>query len=528
MRSFLVMAIVLLAGMAMGDDRPNILLFLVDDMGMNDSSVEFAQGGSVWNKMYDTPAMERLAVGGMKFVNAYAASPVCSPTRDSLMTGKNPARSNISSWIGHGMPSNSFLLSPDWAKDGLQPGDGNVTLPSVLREAGYLTAHIGKSHFGASGTAGGEPRNLGFEVNIAGSHRGSPSGGYTGGWVKFPELYPGLEAYGADEYITDVLTVEAKKVIDRAVGEGRPFFMNMAHYAVHTPITGQGDPDYLERYQKAGRPKTEDDYAAMIASMDASLGGLLDHLKAKGIAGNTLVFFLSDNGGLSNHTRSTVGRKVVKTLSGEEVMVDFSRDRHNWPIRSGKGSGYEGGVRIPMIVGWADGKGKGLKIEAGSVCEEPVITDDFFPTVLKVAGIKNRAKYLKEIDGVDLGPLLRGEKFERGRGLVFHFPHQWYKDVGVGEGIDPFTAIRRGDWKLIWFYGDGVADGIGYDPRWELYNLRDDLSEENDVAGLFVEKREELREELLGWMREVGAQTPRVKVGGSKSKEGYEIVLPER
>ncbi|MHC4996729.1 MAG: sulfatase-like hydrolase/transferase, partial [Planctomycetota bacterium] len=244
------------------ETRPNIILFLVDDMGWNDTSVPFAPGGTTWNAMYDTPAMESLASRGMRFTNAYAASPVCSPTRISFMTGKNPARTRFSSWIGHNMPSNSYLLSPLWQKNGLQPGDGHTTLPAILNNEGYLTAHVGKAHFGAAGTPGSDPLTLGFEVNVAGGHRGGPSGGYTGPWIKNPQLFPGLEDYPADAYLTDVLTIEAKKIISRAAKEGRPFFMNMAHYAVHTPIIGQGDPKTLGGYQAAGRPDPEEDYAS--------------------------------------------------------------------------------------------------------------------------------------------------------------------------------------------------------------------------------------------------------------------------
>ena len=250
--------------------QPNIVLFLVDDMGWQDTSVAFHTERTVWNELYRTPNMQRLADQGMRFTNAYAASPVCSPTRVSLMTGRNPARTHVSDWVGHGIAGNRHVKAPDWAVTGLQPGR-HVTLPQILRENGYRTIHVGKAHFGGVNTAGADPTRLGFDINIAGGHTGGPDGSYFLPWN--PSRHPGLEDYPAGTYISDALTLEANKTIDQAVDDRVPFFLNMAHYAVHAPLSGQGDPDYMDPYKD--RPNPEDDYAALLESMDASLGPFL-------------------------------------------------------------------------------------------------------------------------------------------------------------------------------------------------------------------------------------------------------------
>lgn len=474
--------------------RPNIVLFVVDDLGWQDTSVEFHHERTVWNDLYDTPNMQRLARSGMRFTNAYAASPVCSPTRVSLLTGRGPARSKVTSWVGHGQPRNQFLESPTWASAGLQPSDNVATLPKILRAAGYRTVHVGKAHFGGIETAGADPRNLGFDVNRGGSHIGGPSG-YFSPWVTHPDLYPHLAEHPDGTYLTTALTIAANQAIDAAVADRVPLFLYVAHYAVHAPIDGQGEPELVAQYRAAGRPDSEADYAAMIASTDASLGAILEKLVTQGVAENTLVIFVSDNGGLSNHTRSTKGACAVQTLDGRELTVNFQRNRHNWPLRSGKGSAYEGGIRVPMIVSWAGQTADGtsahssLAITPGSTNDKPVVSSDIFSTLLAVAGIEDVVQYQTDkqgrpsVDGVDLTPLFSGgDTFDRDDALYFHYPHQWYKDIGTGEGIEPFSAIRDGNFKLIWFYGDGVTDGVGRDPRLELYNVADDIGEQRALS----------------------------------------------
>ena len=521
-----------LASLAGAQRKPNIILFVVDDMGWQDTSVEFHSHQTVWNTLYNTPNMQRLANSGMKFTNAYSASPVCSPTRVSMLTGKNPARSRVTDWVrqtGERGNANTYLRSPnDWRMQGKQPGDGLLTLPTILKANGYRTAHVGKAHFGSRDAEGGNhPTNLGFDINIGGSEIGSPVS-YFSPWSKKPNLYPNLERHAEGAYINDVLTIEANQIIHQAVADDMPFFINMAHYAVHTRIRGQGAPNFLPAYQKANRPDPEDDYAAILESMDARLGSLLDNLAAEGIEDNTLVIFISDNGGLSNHARNLSGVQTVQTLDGKNVSVNFQKDHHNSPLRSGKGTAYEGGIRVPMIVSWAGQKPEQLPINtrlpiaAGSTSHKPVISDDIFTTLLHVASVANVNQYLKDdeghrtIDGVDLTPILDGSgTFQRSRPMVIHYPHQWYKNIGIGEGVEPFSAIRSGDYKLIYFYGDGKPDGVGLDPRLELYNLADDLGEQNalshDENALLLQR---LTNDLASYLRKVEAPLPIVKATG--------------
>ena len=497
--------------------KPNIILFIVDDMGWQDTSVPMQKKRTVWNDLYFTPNMELLAKKGMRFSQAYASHPVCSPTRVSLMTGKNPARSRVDDWVGHGDAVNQYLSSGNWAKEGLQPGDGNLTLPTILRRAGYRTIHIGKAHFGAK--EGGNPCNLGFDINIGGSHGGGPWGGWYSPWLgKFQDMYPNLEKHPKGEYLTDAITEEAERLITQAVKDHVPFFLNMAQYAVHTQIAAAPEK-YLSHY-KDGRPKVERDYGSMITAMDASLGRILARLEdpngdgdtSDSIATNTFIYLISDNGGLSNHTRSNAGE--VELTDGRKVL--FKRDRHNWPARSGKGSGYEGGIRIPMIVAWAGQKSNQppinfqIKIVPNSLCEQPVHTDDVFPTILALAGVKNPVDS-NLLDGENLLGLFNGKPFKRQKALYWHYPHQWYRDIGVGEGIEPFSAVRIGEWKLIYFYGDGVNDGVGYDPRTELYNLKDDMSESHNLATKYPERARTMRRQLFSWLKKINAELPIVR-----------------
>ena len=334
---------------------PNIILFLVDDMGWQDTSVPFAAERTVWNHLYRTPHMEDLARRGMKFTEAYAAHPVCSPTRTSMMTGENPARTHIDDWVGHGQSANQYLRSPAWASQGLQPDGGHALLPRLLARRGYRTIHVGKAHFGGEGTAGADPTELGFDVNVAGSHSGGPWGGWISPWLgEYASFYPGLEDRPEGEYLTDAITVKALDALGSAIRDEVPFFLNMAQFAVHARIAPA--PAFIAGYGD-GRPRVEADYASMLESMDASLGAILALLRdpdgdgdpSDGVAGNTLVLFLSDNGGLSNHSRSRAG--AVELADG--TRASFVKDGHNRPLRSGKGSAYEGGIRVPMIVAWA-------------------------------------------------------------------------------------------------------------------------------------------------------------------------------
>lgn len=473
---------------------PNIVFFFVDDMGWQDTSVPFWTQSTLANRHFRTPAMEQLAKQGVKFTQAYSHA-VCSPTRTSIMLGQNPARHRVTNWtLFHDKDQSGKwgrVGAPiGWRKSGIQPADR--PLPVLLQEAGYFTIHCGKAHWGANGTPGKNPRTLGFDVNIAGHAAGGP-GSYSGkknfgnekpGTHTLPWGIPGLEAYhGQEIHLTDACTQEATAAVTRAVATGKPFYLYMAHYAVHAPI--QPHPRFMAGYSGKTYPGTEIPipenearYASMVEGMDASLGACLAHIEKLGVAENTLVIFTSDNGGLSVHSRG-------KTPRGA------GRDAHNWPLRSGKGSAYEGGTRVPFLVSWARPNASHpaqarLPLAAGTTSAQPILCEDLFPTILGVAGATcstNRA-----VDGRDLRPYWMNRGREMERKLVFHYPHVWGPR---GPGYEPHSAMRQGRYKLIYFYNDR---------RFELYDLQEDLAESQDLAqaepGRVVAMARSLRAEL--------------------------------
>ncbi len=449
---------------------PNIVVFLVDDLGWQDTSVPFHAQVTPFNERYNTPNWEKLAANGTKYTNAYAAGPVCTPSRTSLLTGQSPARSHITYWTLFKDKDNSkkhpTLSPPDWDLDALQPGE--LTLPLLLKGAGYHTMHVGKAHLGAVDSPGGDPENLGFDVNVAGHGAGGPGSFY--GTHRFMATrekmdfdnhqiwdVPGLEKYhDKDIFLSEALAIEACNEIERAVETGKPFFLHFAPYAVHAPL--MPNPKYIEKYD--GIDKREAAYATMIESADAALGSVLDKLDELKIAGNTIVIFTSDNGGLSAHSRG--GKPHT----------------HNAPLRSGKGSAYEGGIRVPLVV-------KGLEKKA-SVNTANVITHDLFPTILKYAGATIPEDHI--VDGVRLDAL------DRSRVIGWHQPHQW---GASGPGIEPFTAIRQGKWKLIFFH-DGQ--------RYELYDLENDIGETNNVCAEFPVVCQTMQKKLVTWAKDRDAQ----------------------
>ena len=423
------------------DSPPNIVLFLVDDMGWQDTSVPFAKETTPFNKRYHTPHMEKLAAAGMKFTQAYACS-VCSPTRVSLMTGLNAARHRVTNWTLRKNASNDGrhpkLKFPRWNVNGLSPVAGiertvhAKALPAFLREAGYRTIHVGKAHFGAIDTPASDPKTIGFDVNIAGHAAGGPGSflgtqNFSAAWRKGSRVWdvPGLEAYhGKDIFMTEALTIEANKAVDKAVAEGKPFFLYMSHYTVHVPLAI--DKRFYDKYRADGLGKTEAMYAGMVEGMDKSLGDILANVERHGLTDDTVVIFMSDNGGLSAHGRG-----------GE-------RHTHNKPLSSGKGSAHEGGVRVPMMVSWPG------VTKTGSVCEQPVIIEDFFPTVLEIAGVKNVQQVGDLIDGVSFTNLLRGENdpARATRPLIWHYPNNWGPS-GPGIGALEFDPPRRLEADLL-------------------------------------------------------------------------------
>jgi len=436
--------------------RPNIVFILIDDMGWTD-------GGCLGSKFYQTPEIDKLAASGTRFTQAYVACAVCSPTRAALMTGKYPARLHITDWIpGENVPKNSRFRPPDWQQH--LPLE-ETTLATALKTLGYATAHVGKWHLG-----GGKflPQYQGFDTNVAGGDTGHPASYFWPyGAPKDPHRVPGLSerAGKPGDYLTDRLTDEALHFIEQ--NQQRPFYLNFAHYAVHSPL--QGKPELIElageRPGADGQSNTV--YAAMLRSVDESVGRVLNKLDELHLADHTLIVFTSDNGGAVHF--------------GEPPATS------NFPLRMGKGYAYEGGLRVPLIM-----RMPGVT-QPGSVCATPVITMDFFPTLLELAGAGKSASRTA-MDGVSLVPLLRGEPSRPHDELFWHYPHYWN-----GGKVSPYSVVRAGDWKLIRFYESG---------REELYNLRTDLSEKNDLAPSNPEKRKKLSTRLDEWLKEVGAQMP--------------------
>ena len=451
---------------------PNIIFILIDDLGWRDLS---CYGSS----FYETPNLDRLAGEGMKFTDAYASCPVCSPTRASLLSGKYPARVGVTQWIGgHAVgklcdvPYIHFLPSSE------------RSLATALRDGGYQTWHVGKWHLGGKTTW---PERHGFDVNIGGCGWGSPQQGYFSPW--------GIETLPdgpKGQYLTDAITDAAVKQIEGR-DHTKPFFLNLWHYAVHTPI--QAPEALVEKYRaKAARLglKEEDAieegeylpclhlqpnrvmrrrfqsdpvYAAMIESLDTSIGRVLHTLAAEGIADDTLVVFKSDNGGLATAESSPTC---------------------NAPLSEGKGWMYEGGNRVCQIARWPH------VIPVGTVSSEPTTTPDWYPTLLEVAGLP--LDPAQHVDGKSLLQLLRGARDERGA-IFWHYPHY------SNQGGTPAAAVRDGDWKLIEFFEDGHQ---------ELYNLREDIGETNDRGSSEPDILRTLTEKLHAWQHEIEALFPKV------------------
>jgi arylsulfatase A len=444
--------------------KPNVVLILTDDLGWTD----LACFGS---DFYETPNLDRLAKTGMKFTQNYSACTVCSPTRSALMTGKYPARLHITDWIPGRMPDNPKLLVPDWTK---QLPLKETCIAKVFQSAGYATGSIGKWHLGDEPFF---PEQHGFDLNVAGLNAGSPPTYFAPYGIKtLTEGKPG-------EYLTDRLGDEAAKFIEAK--KDQSFFLYLPHFAVHTPL--QGRADLVEKYTRKLRPglrHTNVTYAAMVESLDAAVGRVLDKLDELKLTDRTIVAFTSDNGGLITRGTTT-----------------------NAPLRLGKASAYEGGVRVPAIVRWPG------VTKPGSTNNTPVITMDWFVTLVEAAGLKTppatSTTGASGRDGVSLVPLLRGTGSLPARDLFWHYPHHQHYQLG---GAMPYGAIRSGDFKLIEHYND---------MRVELYNLREDISEQCDLAVTMPDKMKELRARLHAWRQEVGAQMPAPNPNHDPTKPEY-------
>lgn len=447
-------------------ERPNVVFFLVDDLGQRDL-------GCYGSTFYETPNIDRLAKEGARFTDAYAACPVCSPTRAAVQTGRWPQRTGITDYIGaplkpEGWKRNTRLL-PAAYSDRLAHEE--VTLGELMKSAGYATFFGGKWHLGPEGFW---PENQGYDVNMGGTDRGGP---YGRGKYFVPYDNPRLPDGPPGEHLPDRLATEAGKFIE--AHQARPFFVCFSFYSVHTPL--QSRPDLQAKYEakrqklglepKFGREEPRDVrlvqehavYAGMVEAMDAAVGKVLSKLEALGLDKNTLVFFTSDNGGLS-------------TSEGSPTS--------NLPLRGGKGLLYEGGIREPLIVRWPG------VVKPGSEVATPVCSPDYFATLADVTGTQPTAK----IDGVSLRPVLEGKGNLPERALFWHYPHYG------NQGGAPGAAMRQGDWKLIqWSENEQQP---------ELFNLKNDLGETKNLAAQEPERVKAMLAELHAWQKDVGAVMP--------------------
>ncbi len=423
----------------------NFVFFLIDDLGWTDL-------GCYGSQFYLTPNVDRLAAMGVKFTNGYAACTVCSPTRVSILTGKYPARVHLTDWIsGHKRPF-AKLRVPDWT---MKMEHEEVTLAEALKPHGYSTCFIGKWHLGPQGYW---PDSQGFDVNIGGYSRGAPPSYFA------PYRIPTMKEGPKGEYLTDRHAADAERFLDAHAG--KPFFLYISMYAVHTPL--QAKKALIEKYKQraAANPKYPQKhpvYGGMVHSMDECVGRVLRKLAEHKLLDNTAIMFVGDNGGLLGPTR-------------------------NIGLRAGKGSSYEGGVREPFLIYWPG------VTKPGSVCHEPVISTDFYPTILRMAGAQGDPRHNAKVDGASLVPLLQNPAAKLDRDAIYwHYPHYH------PGGATPYGAIRARDWKLIEFYEDMHV---------ELYNLRTDQAETTNLAAKMPEKADELRKKLHAWRKAVGAQMP--------------------
>lgn len=456
--------------------KPNIILIAVDDLGWSDLAC-------YGNSYHQTPNINQLALDGMLFTNAYAAAAICSPTRAALLTGKAPARTGITDWIrarfqGGVIPkdkkyhleyvgdSSLKLLTPSnplWME--LQ----ELTLAELLKSNGYTTCHVGKWHLG---TEDWYPEKQGFDYNYGGTDYGEPPSYFDPYYRN--EQAPGITTLPPrkkGEYLEDRLADESINFI--RTHRDKPFFLNLWNYAVHIPI--QGKPELLKKYEEKTEAKYKSAaYAALVESVDETVGKIVATLKELKLENNTLIVFTSDNGGLERNDATD-----------------------NDPLRAGKGYPYEGGIRIPLIVKWPG------KIKPSSRTSTSVISYDWFPTLAAIAGID--ISNLRQVDGKNLNPLLQGKKALNRNTLYWHFPH--YRE----EIITPYSIIREGNLKLIkWYEGN----------RFELYDLDKDLSEAIDLSEKMPLKVKQLNKKLDSWLRSVNAKLP---VANSKFKTGLAV-----
>jgi arylsulfatase A-like enzyme len=446
--------------------QANVIIILADDLGWSDL-------GCYGSEFHETPFLDSFSQSAVRFTHAYAPAPVCTPTRAALLTGKSPARLGITIWSEGSLkgPTDRKLLQAN-SKHDLPLSE--KTLAEYFREHGYLTAMIGKWHLGSTSNG---PEAQGFDINIGGTHWGAPTtffwpykGVRTSGneFRYVPDL-----PYGQDgEYLTDRLTDESLAVIDQAHRRRQPFFLYLAHHAPHTPIEAKTDDIayFRKRLTDDSKHQRNPVYAGMLKSLDESVGRILQHLEELKIEQETIVIFTSDNGGFIGQVK----------LDGVDVLITS-----NSPLRSGKGTCYEGGLRVPLLVRWP-------KLSRAGVTDQPVVLTDLFPTFMHSV----LQQEPEQSDGVDLTPLLKApDATLPDRVFYFHYPHYYHVPVST-----PVSAIRKGDWKLLHYYEDD---------RDELYNLSADPYEKLDLASHEPSLTAQLGTQLKDWLDEVGAEMPK-------------------
>ena len=522
-----------LASCATESQKPNIVLFLVDDLGWLDTSVAFGEEVYPFNLRHDTPNIAALADAGATMTSAYVC-PVSTPTRTSIMSGMNAAHTRITNYTSvtkdwnpdaTDTPSselNDTVERTDWNINGVTPSaeplDRAVHItpyPQILKDNGYFTIHVGKGHWAPNGTPAANPYNMGFCVNVAGQVAGKPRSYYgeenygnTADKWNFFSVQNMTEYYGTKTHLTEALTLEAIKTLDYPIDNGIPFYLNFCHHAVHTPI--HRDMRFFSKYIDRGMDEGQARFASMCEGMDKSLGDLMAYLKERDVLDNTIIVFMSDNGGNS-----------------ENLSKGGVRHTQNSPLREGKASCYEAGIRVPMVVYWKD------KVAAGTRLNTPVVAEDFYPTILEMAGIESY-KTVQSIDGKSIvrlltdGSQMAKRAMESGeissqkqandfiipqtvsgidpeREVLAHFPHQW-KPYQLHD-IDYMSSLRKGDWKIIYRHRTQTL---------ELYNIGKDITERNDLSASNPEKLRQMADALTAKLELYDALLPTLRATGER------------
>lgn len=479
---------------------PNIIIFLVDDMGLMDTSVPFItdmNGNSVkypLNDYYITPHMEKLAEQGIRFTNFYAHS-VCSPSRTSILTGQNSARHGVTNWVRSENNNKTKFGPTNWNWKGLTKS--SITLPRILQQAGYKTIHVGKAHFGPFNSEGENPLNLGFDINIAGSSIGQPGSylgtegyGHTAG--NKARAVPSLDKYhGKDIFLSEALTLEANLAISRAKEEGKPFFLNMSHYAVHAPF--YSDSRFANNYKDSAMSEKAQAYATLIEGIDKSLGDIMQHVKNLGLGENTLILFLGDNG----------------SDAPLPIEDDYSSSS---PLKGKKGNHWEGGMRVPFIASWVTPDENVLSQEKLPIAQNAIQQQmgsvlDIFSTLSQVADVNSPKDFI--IDGFNLHEQLKGKQNKtRDELFLNHFPHGNHR-------TNYFTSLVDSDWKIIYHYP------VDKEPRYELFNLKEDPFETNNLAEKRPNQLKKMMGKLVDEMKHKKAKYP------EKEGELLKLIMPK-